>query len=77
MPDALNVPNELFDLQRASDAAREGLAGLEGDEWGTQWRSWREAAERVHAAITDHAVAGGLSRYEVEVAVKKAVRHPE
>ncbi|MFD8199952.1 hypothetical protein [Streptomyces sp. NPDC059701] len=40
--------------------------------------AWLKAAEAVQAAITEHAAADeGTSRYEVEMAVKKAVRHPE
>ncbi|MGK5729746.1 hypothetical protein [Streptomyces sp. URMC 124] len=77
MPDALNIPNELFDLQRASDAERGKLAGLDGGDYDAQWRAWREAAERAQAAITDHAAAAGLNRFEVEKAVKKMVRHSE
>ncbi|MHB9856714.1 hypothetical protein [Streptomyces sp. YIM S03343] len=38
---------------------------------------WREAAEAVQAAVTAHAAATGAGRFEVEQAVKKAVRHAE
>ena len=34
-------------------------------------------AEAAQAAVTAHAKAAGLSRYTVEMAVKKAVRHTE
>jgi hypothetical protein len=49
-------------------------------------RAWEEiqageltadTAEAVHAAVTDYAEQAGLDRYEVEMALKKAVRHPE
>ncbi|GCD46103.1 hypothetical protein [Streptomyces paromomycinus] len=36
-----------------------------------------ETAERVQSAITAHAEATGQSRYEVEKALKKRVRHPD
>ncbi|MBB4893580.1 hypothetical protein FHS39_002611 [Streptomyces olivoverticillatus] len=75
MPDALNIPNELIDLQRTSDAAHAALAGLADEEWDMQWRAWGEAARIVQAAITEHARAGGLNRFEVEAAVKRAARH--
>ncbi|MEU1309534.1 hypothetical protein ABZ419_11650 [Streptomyces cinnamoneus] len=75
MSDGLNIPDSLIDLQRASDAAREGLAGLSGNEWDAQWRTWRDAAGRAQEAITEHATAISASRYEVEAAVKKAARH--
>ncbi|WP_256259559.1 hypothetical protein [Streptomyces atratus] len=35
-----------------------------------------ETAAAVQAAITAHAEATGQSRYEVEAALKRAVRHP-
>ncbi|MFF2412284.1 hypothetical protein [Streptomyces sp. NPDC058092] len=41
------------------------------------WAPWREAAAKFQAAVTTHAEAAGVSRYELEMAVKKAVLHPE
>ncbi|MER6738911.1 hypothetical protein [Streptomyces puniciscabiei] len=38
---------------------------------------WREASQAVQAAITAHAEATDTSRYEIEQAVKRAVRHTE
>ncbi len=35
-----------------------------------------ETAAKVQAAITAHAQATGQNRYDVETALKKAVRHP-
>ncbi|OII65805.1 hypothetical protein BJP40_15800 [Streptomyces sp. CC53] len=35
-----------------------------------------ETAAKVQAAVTAHAHATGQNRYEVETALKKAVRHP-
>ncbi|GAA3031965.1 hypothetical protein GCM10020000_06140 [Streptomyces olivoverticillatus] len=49
--------------------------GLADEEWDMQWRAWGEAARIVQAAITEHARAGGLNRFEVEAAVKRAARH--
>ncbi|MFD6361322.1 hypothetical protein ACFWFX_15920 [Streptomyces roseolus] len=36
-----------------------------------------ETAAAVQAAVTEHAAATGQSRYDVEAALKKKVRHPE
>ncbi|WP_179894632.1 hypothetical protein [Streptomyces sp. f150] len=35
------------------------------------------AADAVQAAYQEHAAAAGVSRLELEMAVKQAVRHPE
>ncbi|MFI1795386.1 hypothetical protein ACH40D_44560 [Streptomyces olivaceoviridis] len=72
MPEA---PDELIKLERSAEEERAKLAGLAGDEYDAQWRRWREASKEVQAAVTAHAEASGASRYELEQAVKKAVRH--
>ncbi|MGW1160340.1 hypothetical protein ACWD48_19410 [Streptomyces sp. NPDC002519] len=36
-----------------------------------------ETATAVQAAVTAHAAEAGLDRYEVEMALKRAVRHAE
>jgi hypothetical protein len=41
------------------------------------WAPWCEAATKFQAAVTAHAEATGVSRVELEMAVKKAVLHPE
>ncbi|MFF5538539.1 hypothetical protein ACFY71_39840 [Streptomyces cinerochromogenes] len=71
------VPDELIKLERSAEEARAKLAGLAGDEYDAQWRRWREASEKVQAAVTSHADASGASRYELEQAVKRAVRHAQ
>ncbi|ATL80676.1 hypothetical protein DNK48_41475 [Streptomyces malaysiensis subsp. malaysiensis] len=71
------VTDELIDLQKSADAEHQRVSGLDGEERRAQWERWRVTAERVQAAITEHATSAGLSRFEVERAVKKAVRHPE
>ncbi|MFI0773042.1 hypothetical protein ACH4TQ_50770 [Streptomyces sp. NPDC021218] len=69
--------DELIDLQKSADQEFAGLTGLDGDEHRARWEQWRAAAERVQAAVTEHAKSAGLNRFEVERAVKKAARHPE
>ncbi|MET8771110.1 hypothetical protein [Streptomyces sp. NPDC004658] len=69
------VPDELIKLERSAEEERAKLAGLTGDDYDAQWRRWRKASEKVQAAVTAHAEASRASRYELEQAVKKAVRH--
>ncbi|GAA1149075.1 hypothetical protein [Streptomyces javensis] len=69
--------DELIDLQKSADAEHARLAGLDSEEHRAHWEQWRVAAERVQAAVTEHAASAGLKRCEVEQAVKKAARHSE
>ncbi|MEU3507645.1 hypothetical protein ABZ733_06915 [Streptomyces longwoodensis] len=73
----MDIPDDLIALERAAEEQRARLAGLEGEEYDAQRRAWREAATTAQAAITDHAAAVGAPRYDVEMAVKRAVRHAE
>ncbi|MEV7684440.1 hypothetical protein [Streptomyces bungoensis] len=73
----MDIPENLIALERTAEEQRARLAGLADAEYDEQWRRWREASEAVQAAITAHAEATGVSRYELERAVKKAVRHAE
>ncbi|MBA4863825.1 hypothetical protein H1V43_21150 [Streptomyces sp. PSKA54] len=66
----------MIKLERTAEDGRTKLAGLDGEEHDAQWRRWRKAAEAFHAAVTKYAASGG-NRYELEMAAKKAVRHPE
>ncbi|MEU1404983.1 hypothetical protein ABZ471_21925 [Streptomyces sp. NPDC005728] len=72
-----DIPASLIELERAAELERARLAGLTGAEYEAQWRRWREASEAVQAAITAHAEEAGLSRYELEQAVKESVRRAE
>lgn len=74
-----DLPDDLILLERSAEEARAALAGLEGEAYDAQWRAWRDAAERFQAAVTEHAARDGMamSRYELEQAVKRAVRHAE
>ncbi|GAA3139937.1 hypothetical protein [Streptomyces echinatus] len=69
--------DELIKLERSAEEERSKLADLTNDEHDAQWRRWRKAAERAQTAITAHAEATRANRYEVEQAVKKAVRHAQ
>ncbi|WTO32976.1 hypothetical protein OG399_45085 [Streptomyces achromogenes] len=71
------IPDELIALERSAEQKRTRLAGLSGDDYNTQLRRRREASAAFQTAVTEHATTIQTSRYEVEQAVKKAVRHPE
>jgi len=71
----VDLPDDLINLERKAEAERAAMAGLAGPPYEEQWRAWRRAAVAVQAAITSHAKATGLNRYEVEQAVKRVVRH--
>jgi hypothetical protein len=71
------VLDELTKSERSAEEERAKIAGLADDEYDAQWRRWREASDAVQATVTAHAQATGTSRYEVEQAVKKAVRHAQ
>lgn len=73
----MEIPDQLITLERAAETERAKLAGLTGDEFEMQWQRWLEAAVAVQAAITEHAKAADVNRYELEMAVKKAVRHSD
>ncbi|MGW9299438.1 hypothetical protein ACWHA3_01245 [Streptomyces cyaneofuscatus] len=60
----IDIPPHLIELERTAWAEQEAGALTV------------PTAAAVQAAYTEHAVAKGVSRYELEAAVKKAVRHP-
>jgi hypothetical protein len=87
---APKIPDELIALQRAADAEGEKFRAL-ADEQGrpvsswtdeqhaasdAQWKAWRAAAVKVSEAVRNHPASAEMGRYELEMAVKKAVRHP-
>ncbi|MFD8710416.1 hypothetical protein ACFV07_08065 [Streptomyces anulatus] len=57
----------------------ESLIALESAAWAEQQegRLTVETAAAVQQAYTEHAAATGQSRYKVEQATKRLVRHPE
>ncbi len=68
--------DELIELARASIEAQEIAASEPYSEEG--WAPWRAAAEAFQAAVTAEAEATPeVSRYELEMAAKAAVLHPE
>ncbi|MEV7975479.1 hypothetical protein [Streptomyces sp. NPDC086519] len=67
---------DLVNLGEAAVAAHARLAAPGADP-ATARQAWIDAAAVFQAAVTEHAEAEGKPRVEVEMAVKKAVRHPE
>jgi hypothetical protein len=67
---------DLVELEQAAVDAHARLSDPNVDP-AAAWQAWIEAAAGFQAAVTEHAEAEGASRYEVEMAVKKTVRHPE
>ncbi|GAA2929998.1 hypothetical protein [Streptomyces enissocaesilis] len=68
----IEPPDDLINLQRKAAAAYEDA--MRQPYTRETWAPWLEAAEAVQAAVTAHAEATGQNRYEVEMAVKAAVR---
>ncbi|MFD9834516.1 hypothetical protein ACFWZK_28810 [[Kitasatospora] papulosa] len=62
---AIELTDELIQLERAAWAEQQDN------------RLTVNTAAAVQAAVTAHAQATGQSRYEVEAALKRRVRHPE
>lgn len=67
---------DLVTLEQAAEQARLRLDDP-GTDRDSAWRAWRDAAVTFQAAVSEYAAgAEGESRVEVEMRVKKAVRHP-
>lgn len=61
---AIELPDDLLALERAAWGEIQAGALTVG------------TAAAVQAAVTAHAAEAGLDRYQVEMALKRAVRHP-
>ncbi|MFG2472230.1 hypothetical protein ACGFXB_43265 [Streptomyces canus] len=70
---------ELLDKQRAADFAHATVQALrdQGDPpaYETAWQAWRDLAQDVQDAVTEHAKEQGRMRARVELDVKRAVRY--
>ncbi|WP_329161574.1 hypothetical protein OHB49_18580 [Streptomyces sp. NBC_01717] len=72
---AIDIPEDPIVLERS--AVAEQRKALPEPYTEEAWEPWREGAAAFQAAVTAHAAAAGVSRYELEMAVKLAVLHPE
>ena len=68
---------DLIALERAALAAHQQYTAPGVDDLDAARRAWIKAAAEFQAAVTEHAATEGKPRVEVEMAVKKAVRHAE
>jgi hypothetical protein len=64
-------------LEQAAEAAHARYTAPDTADLDAARRAWVEAAAAFQAAVTEHAEAEGKPRIDVEMAVKKAVRHGE
>ncbi|MFE9398694.1 hypothetical protein [Streptomyces flavidovirens] len=69
---AIELTDDLIQLQRAAAVAYD--EAMRQAYTPETWAPWLEASEAVQAAVTAHAEATGQNRYEVEMALKLAVR---
>ncbi|MGW3197160.1 hypothetical protein ACWDBD_21730 [Streptomyces sp. NPDC001118] len=67
---------DLVKLEQDAEAAHAQLLTPDANP-ATARQAWFKAAAAFQAAVTEHAEAEGRPRVEVEMAAKKAVRHPE
>ncbi|MDT0387845.1 hypothetical protein [Streptomyces dubilierae] len=82
----------LVTMQRTADEAHARVRQLQDDygrpsevewtdeqmlTWHTAWKAWRDAADAVQQAVTEHAKEQGTGRHQIEVDVKAKARHPE
>jgi hypothetical protein len=72
---------ELVDMQRTADQAHAAVKALRNQDdqaaFGAAWQAWRDLAQGVQAAVTEHAKEQDTMRAGVELEVKKAARHAE
>jgi hypothetical protein len=72
---------ELVEKQRAADQAHATVQALRDQTdpaaYNTAWQTWRDLAQDIQAAVTEHAKEQGTMRAGVELDVKKAARHSE
>ncbi|MFF8459104.1 hypothetical protein ACF06T_31830 [Streptomyces albidoflavus] len=72
---AIELTPELIALQEAADEAGRRVSATPND--GDARQAWFAAAAEVQAAVTEHAEAAGLNRFELEKTLRRHVRHPE
>jgi hypothetical protein len=68
---------DLVQLEQAAVQAHQHYLSPGVDDPDAARQAWIDAAARFQGAVTEHAAEKETSRVEVEMAVKKAVRHPE
>lgn len=84
--------DELVEMQKSADAAHGRVLELrdtygqpttviwtveQTEAYETAWQRWRNLAEEVQAAVTEHAKEKDETRFGVEAAVRTKARHPQ
>jgi hypothetical protein len=67
---------DLVQLEQAAVRAHQHYLSPGVDDLDAARQALIDAAAAFQTAVTEHAAAEGASRVDVEMAVKKAVRHP-
>ncbi|MEU6543849.1 hypothetical protein [Streptomyces sp. NPDC046859] len=68
---------DLVQLEQAAEQAHARYTAPDTDDVDAARRAWVDAAAAFQAAVTEHAQTEGTPRIDVEMAVKKTVRHGE
>jgi hypothetical protein len=83
---------DLVEMQKAADEAHAHVLELrkaygrptkspwsleQTETYEKAWKNWRDLAHTVQVAVTAHAKAKDVPRFDVEAAVRTTVRHPE
>lgn len=69
--------DDLVALEQAAEQARAVYTAPGCPDLDAARQAWVDAAAAFQQAVTEHAKDKGTSRIEVEMAVKKTVRHPD
>ena len=67
---------DLVQLEQAAVQAHARYTAPDTGDVDAARRAWVDAAAAFQTAVTEHAQAEGKPRIDVEMAVKKTVRHP-
>jgi hypothetical protein len=69
--------DDLVTLEQAAEQARAAYTEPGCPDLDAARTAWADAAAAFQQAVTEYATAKGEPRIEVEMAVKKTVRHPK
>ena len=73
---AIELPDDLIELQRAADGEGKKLEHLDDSEREEQRLVWFEATAKVDAAVAKYAHEHELNRHDVEKQLRQTARRP-
>ncbi|MFI6875683.1 hypothetical protein ACIBL6_19820 [Streptomyces sp. NPDC050400] len=73
---AIELPDDLIELQRVADDEGRKMEHLDVSDREKQREVWFEAAAKAQAAVAAFADAQGLNRFDVEKQLRQVTRHP-